>query len=302
MLTWQCNSCEKYRLKSLVNSLNSYRRFTACDSIVSRIMYSLKLICFLAIISIHSIFVNGQFGGFGQAPFSQGPFFNSGSGSSGGFSNSNTNFQQNRGGTFGAIATFGSGQSNTNFQQQNSNGGKQHILFFYLDRFFSWTFCNHWTFCDAWIFFFQILWKINLFLCICLFSSGFNNFGFNRGGFGGVVRAADENENQSMSNFRYASPYDTVRYSKPLPPPPPAPAHVYPVLQPPVQCPHQLLVSCAPQVSSVPCSAAPPPPPTPYYWTIRLITGIRIKRIFKNSKTNPSKSKFISKKNVEQIL
>lgn len=91
-------------------------------------MNSLKLICFLAIISIHSIFVNGQFGGFGQSPFNQGPFFNSGGGSSAGFSNSNTNFQQNRGGSFGAIAAFGSGQSNTNFQQQTSNGGKQHIL------------------------------------------------------------------------------------------------------------------------------------------------------------------------------
>lgn len=79
--------------------------------------------CLLAIFATHLTLVYGQFGG----PFFPNPaggqFFQNSGGSSGGFSNQNTNFQQNRGGSFGVIAAIGSGGSSTNFQQQNSNGG-----------------------------------------------------------------------------------------------------------------------------------------------------------------------------------
>lgn len=77
-------------------------------------MSFVELTCVVAIIFTQLIFVNGQFG------FN--PGFGSGFGGNSGFSNSNTNFQQNRGGSFGAIAAFGSGQSSTNFQNQNSQG------------------------------------------------------------------------------------------------------------------------------------------------------------------------------------
>lgn len=83
-------------------------------------MFSCKLTCLLAIISLHLTLINGQFGGFGV------PFLNAG-GSQGGFQNQNTNFQQHRGGSFGTIAAFGSGGSSTNFNQQNSGAGNSMI-------------------------------------------------------------------------------------------------------------------------------------------------------------------------------
>lgn len=92
------------------------RLWKGCKSI-DLIMSFIEITCVVAIIFTQLMFVNGQFGGgFG------GGGFGSGFGGSSGFGNSNTNFQQNRGGSFGAIATFGSGQSNTNFQNQNSQG------------------------------------------------------------------------------------------------------------------------------------------------------------------------------------
>lgn len=105
--------CEFHENGSIEIIIECIEQLPITSRTVNTNMHSIKLICVLAIIAGHSIFVNGQFGGFG-----------SGFGNSGGFSNSNTNFQQNRGGSFAQIATFGTAQSNTNFQQQNSNGGK----------------------------------------------------------------------------------------------------------------------------------------------------------------------------------
>lgn len=80
-----------------------------------------SMTCLLAIFATHLTLVCGQFGGF--FPNRGRPFFSNAGGSSGQFSNQNTNFQQSNGGSFGVIEAFGSGHSNTNFQQQNSNAG-----------------------------------------------------------------------------------------------------------------------------------------------------------------------------------
>lgn len=89
---------------------------------------SSKKLCSLVVIgALHLTLINAQFHRFGSG-FGSGfgssisPFLNAG-GSSGGFSNQNTNFQQSQGGSFGAVAAFGSGSSSTNFQQHNQNAG-----------------------------------------------------------------------------------------------------------------------------------------------------------------------------------
>lgn len=82
-------------------------------------MYSHKSVSLLVIFATLLTMINGQFGGFG-AP----SLFQTAANTAGQFSNSNTNFQQTRGGSFGAVAAFGSGGSTTNFNQQNTNAGK----------------------------------------------------------------------------------------------------------------------------------------------------------------------------------
>lgn len=87
-------------------------------------MYSHKLTCLFFVIAVRLTLINAQGfgGGFAPLPFGRPSFLNAG-GSSGAFNNQNTNFQQNRGSSFG-ISAFGQSGSNTNFQQQNANGGE----------------------------------------------------------------------------------------------------------------------------------------------------------------------------------
>lgn len=96
-----------------------------------------------------------------------------------------------------------------------------------------------------------------------VYLSGFSNFGNSFGGFRGADGNADQNED--AHKFRYASPYDEPEYTPPKPKyvaPPPAPEPYHPApyhpASPAVRCPHQLLVSCAPQVQYVPCQSSPP--------------------------------------------
>lgn len=104
------------------------------------------------------------------------------------------------------------------------------------------------------------------FVFILFYLIGFSNFGSSGIGFRRDMNDVEDvdQEEQEMSHFRYASPYDTPKYVPKAPKPaykaPPVytpPAYNYPAPKP-VQCPQNLLIGCAPRVQYVPCSAPPP--------------------------------------------
>ncbi|XP_031640260.1 uncharacterized protein LOC116352100 [Contarinia nasturtii] len=213
-------------------------------------MYSHKLTCLFFVIVVRLTLINAQFGGgFGipqpQLPFARPQSFLNAGGSSGAFGNSNTNFQQNRGSTFG-ISAFGSSGSNTNFQQQNANGGFQN---FGLNR--------GGIFRDNE----ENGMEENEMVGSPLEENGWDGNGLEENEMLGSPN--EQNELAENQYFRYASPYDIPKYvPKPAYKPaaaPYKPAHsAPPALAPQVEkCGQNLFVSCVPNVQYVAC--APPP-------------------------------------------